>query len=78
MQNYVKVIKPGTNKSQLVETDKVDFYRQYGWEPEQPVVAKLKSPKKTAKAEPAVEYTLSVDAEVVESNEEVGTDIKGE
>jgi len=79
MGNYVKVVKPGTSKTQMVEADKVDFYRQYGWEPEAAeVVAKLKAPKKTAKAEPAVEYTLSVDAEVVESNEEVGTDIKGE
>lgn len=78
MGNYVKVIKPGTNKTQMVEADKVDFYRHYGWEPEAAVVtAKLKAPKKTAKAEPAVEYTLSIDAEVV-SNEEVGTDIKGE
>lgn len=78
MGNYVKVVKPNTNKSQMVEADKVDFYRQYGWEPEvAEVAAKLKAPKKTAKAEPAVDYTLSVDAEVV-SNEEVGTDIKGE
>lgn len=79
MGNYVKVVKPNTNKSQMVEADRVDFYRQYGWEPEAvEVAAKLKSPKKTAKAEPAVEYTLSVDAEVVDANEEVGTDIKGE
>jgi hypothetical protein len=79
MGNYVKVIKPGTNKSQMVEADRVDFYRQYGWEPEvAEVTAKLKAPKKTAKAEPAVEYTLSVDAEVVDSVEEVGTDIKGD
>lgn len=79
MNKYVKVVKPGTNKSQMVEADKVDFYRQYGWEPEVAVVtAKLKSPKKTAKAEPAVEYTMSVEAEVVDTQEEVGTDIKGE
>lgn len=76
---YIKLIKPGTNKSQLVEADKVEFYKQYGWEPEvKQVTARLKPPKKTAKAEPAVEYTLSVEPEVVESNEEVGTDIKGE
>jgi hypothetical protein len=79
MNKYTKVHKPGTNKTQMVESDRVDFYRQYGWEPEAAeVVAKLKAPKKTAKAEPAVEYTLSVDAEVVDAKEEVGTDIKGE
>lgn len=77
MGNYVKVIKPNTNKSQMVEADRVDFYRQYGWEPEAPISAKLKAPKKTAKAEPAVDYTLSIDAEVV-SSKEVGTDIKGD
>ena len=53
---YIKVIKPGTGKSQLVEADKVDFYKQYGWEQEfQEVSAVLKPRKKTAKAEPAVE-----------------------
>ena len=62
MSKYVKAIKPGTTKSQLVELDKVDFYRQYGWEPEQ---VKVSKPKKTVQPEPTVE-------------EEVGNDIIGE
>ena len=62
MQKYVKVVKPG--KSQMVEADRVDFYRQFGWEPEVvEVTARLKPPKKTVKPEPAVD-------------EEVGTDIQ--
>lgn len=68
MSRLVKVVKPGTNKNQLVEPEKVDFYRQFGWEPEQPVVVVAKpAKKKTAAPEPAVE-------------EEVGeiTSIKGE
>lgn len=56
-----KMIKPGTTKTQVVESDRVDFYRQYGWTLEQ-----VQAPKKTAKAEPAVEEQSSV--------EEVGTD----
>jgi hypothetical protein len=69
---YIKVIKPGSAKSQLVEADKVDFYRQYGWEPEiTEVSAKLKPRKNTAKAEPAVEDTSS--------EQEVGKDeLKGD
>ena len=70
---YIKVIKPGTTKTQLVEADKVDFYRQYGWEPEiTEVSARLKPRKNTAKAEPAVEDTSS--------EQEVGTqdELKGE
>jgi hypothetical protein len=64
MQKYVKVVKPG--KSQMVEADRVDFYKQFGWEPEVvEVTAKLKPPKKTVQPEPAVD-------------EEVGTDIQGE
>lgn len=68
---YVKVHKPGTGKTQLVESDKVDFYRQYGWEP---VVIEAKaharSPKKTVKPEPTVDTGVSI--------EEVGTDDKGD
>lgn len=64
MEKYTRVIKPGTNKSQMVETDRVDFYRQYGWEPEEKIV--LRPPKKTAKTEPAEDAGASV--------EEVGTD----
>lgn len=64
--SYIKLIKPGTTKTQLVEADQVDFYKQYGWEPEvAEVVALLKPRKKTAKPEPAVD-------------EEVGKDIEGE
>lgn len=68
MQKYVKVIKPGTNKTQMVEADRVDFYRQYGWEPEQQeVMVVLRSPKKkTVKPEPTVDAVASI--------EEVGTD----
>ena len=69
---YIKVIKPGTAKTQLVEADKVDFYRQFGWEPEtEEVIAVLKPRKKTAKADPAVEGESS--------QEEVGKDeLKGD
>ena len=71
----VKVHKPGTNKSQLVEADKIEFYKQYGYEP---VVieakATVKPIKKTAKPEPAVEEV----AEAVTSIQEVGDDTKGE
>lgn len=68
---YVKLVKPGTNKSQVIETDKVDFYRQYGWEPAvQEVTAVLRPRKKTAKTEPAVEEV----AEAAPSVEEVGND----
>jgi hypothetical protein len=72
MQKYVKVHKVGTNKTQLVEADKVDFYRQYGWEPVvTEVTAVLRPPKKSVKPKPTVEEQSSV--------EEVGTeDIKGE
>ena len=68
MAKYVKLIKPGTNKTQMVEPERVDFYSQYGWEPEsQEVVAVLKPPKrKTVKPEPTVD--------AVASDEEVGTD----
>ena len=53
---YTKVIKLGTNKNQMVETDRVDFYRQYGWEPVvEEVTAVLKPAKKTVKPIPAVE-----------------------
>lgn len=80
MQKYTKVHKPGTNKTQMVESDRVDFYRQYGWEPVvAEVTAELKAPKKTAKSKPAVEYTMTVEAEAVDSPEEVGDDtIKGD
>lgn len=64
MSKYVKLIKPGTNKTQMVETDRVDFYRQYGWEPEEKIV--LRAPKKTVKPEPTVDVSAS--------EEEVGTD----
>lgn len=65
---YTKLIKPGTTKTQMVESDRVDFYRQYGWQPE---ITAAAPKKKTAKAEPAVED--------VSSNQEVGTeDTKGE
>ena len=70
---YTRLIKPGTTKTQLVESDRVDFYRQYGWEPViEEITAVLKPRKKTAKAEPAVED--------VSSQEEVGTqdDNKGD
>lgn len=69
---YIRLIKPGTTKSQLVESDRVDFYRQYGWEPViEEITAVLKPRKKTAKAEPAVEDTSSL--------EEVGKDeLKGD
>lgn len=70
---YIKVTKPGTTKSQLVEADRVDFYRQYGWEPVvQEVTAVVRPRKNTAKAEPAVEDTSS--------EQEVGTqdELKGE
>lgn len=57
---YVRVIKPGTNKSQLVETDRVEFYKQYGWEPVvQEVTAVVRPRKTTVKAEPAVEEQSS-------------------
>ena len=71
---YIKIIKPGTNKSQLVESAKVDFYRQYGWEPSvQEAKAVVKPRKNTAKAEPAVEGATP-------SVEEVGTqdELKGD
>jgi hypothetical protein len=60
---YTKVIKPGTNKSQMVETERVDFYRQYGWEPAVvEVTAKLKAPKtKTVMPIPAVEEEVGND-----------------
>jgi hypothetical protein len=62
MGNYIKVVKPG--KSQMIEADKVDFYRQFGWEPAVvEITAKLKPPKKTVQPEPTVD-------------EEVGTDIQ--
>lgn len=68
MSKYVKVHKPSTNKTQLVEADRVDFYRQYGWEPVViETTAKLLPPKtKTVKPEPTVEAGAS--------EEEVGTD----
>ena len=68
MNKYVKVIKPGTTKTQMIEAERVDFYRQYGWEPERDeVIAVLKPPKKkTVKPEPAVDAGAS--------EEEVGTD----
>ncbi len=79
MDKYTKVHKPGTNKTQMVEADRVDFYRQYGWEPLEQITAELKAPKKTAKSKPAVEYTMTVEPEVVDSVEEVGDDtIKGD
>lgn len=65
---YTKLIKPGTNKSQLVESDKVEFYKQYGWELE---TVKVSKSKKTAQPKPAVE-------EVDSSVEVVGDDIQGE
>jgi hypothetical protein len=71
----VKVHKPGTNKSQLVEADRVEFYRQYGYEPVVvEVKATVKPVKKTAKPEPAVEEV----AEAAPSVEVVGDDNKGE
>lgn len=71
----VRVHKPGTNKSQLVEADRVDFYRQYGYEPVVvEVKATVKPVKKTAKPEPAVEEV----AEAATPVQEVGDDTKGE
>lgn len=71
----VRVHKPGTNKSQLVEADRVDFYRQYGYEPVVvEVKATVKPVKKTAKPEPAVEEV----AEAATPVQEVGDDNKGE
>jgi hypothetical protein len=71
----VKIHKPGTNKSQLVEADRVEFYRQYGYEPVVvEVKATVKPVKKTAKPEPAVEEV----AEAAPSVEVVGDDNKGE
>lgn len=68
----IKLIKPGTTKTQLVEPDKVNFYRQFGWEPEeQDITAVLKPRKKTAQPKPAVEGTTP-------SEEEVGDDNKGD
>lgn len=71
---YIRVIKPGTGKNQMILPEQIEFYRQYGWEPEQEqeITAVLKPRKKTVKAEPAVEDTSSV--------EEVGTqdDNKGD
>ena len=68
MAKYVKLIKPGTNKTQMVEPQRVDFYRQYGWEPEQQEVQAVLKPskKKTVSPEPTVEAEAS--------EEEVGTD----
>lgn len=64
---YVKLHKPNTTKTQLVEVDSVDRYRQYGWEPViEEVTAVLKPRKKTAKAEPAEDAGAS--------EQEVGTD----
>lgn len=63
---YVKMQK-SPNKTQLVEADRVDFYRQYGWEPViTQVTAHARAPKKTVKPEPAVEEGSS--------EQEVGTD----
>lgn len=74
----VRVHKPGTNKSQLVDADKIEFYKQYGYEPveTEPVEVKaaLKPAKKTAKPEPAVEEV----AEAATPVQEVGDDTKGE
>lgn len=71
----IRIHKPGTNKSQLVEADRVDFYRQYGYEPAvTEVKAALKPAKKTAKPEPAVEEV----AEAATPVQEVGDDTKGE
>lgn len=71
---YTRLIKPGTSKTQIVESDRVDFYRQYGWLPETAVVEATAVvypvKKKTAKSTPAVEYTLMVNAD---SPEEVVT-----
>ena len=61
---YTKIIKPNTTKTQIIESDRVDFYRQYGWEPE---ITEVPVKKKTVKAEPAVEVTVT-------SSQEVGTD----
>ena len=71
---YVKIHKPNTTKTQLVEADSVDRYRQYGWEPViEEITAQLKPRKKTAKAEPAVESV-----EITDSVKEVGNDIQGD
>lgn len=59
MSKYIKVVKPG--KSQMIEADKVDFYRQYGWEPEViEVTAVLKPAKKTVTPKPAVEEEVGI------------------
>lgn len=64
---YVKIHKPNTTKTQLVEADSVDRYRQYGWEPViEEITAELKPRKKTVKPEPTVDAGAS--------QEEVGTD----
>ena len=57
MSKFVKLNKPGTTKYQSVESEKVDYYRQFGWEPVEPQEEKivLHPAKKTAKKQPAVE-----------------------
>lgn len=67
---FVKIHKPGTTKTQLVEADRVDFYRQYGYEPMVIEIKATVKPRKTAKPEPAVEEVVVS----TESIEEVGTD----
>ena len=54
---YTTVVKQGTTKTQLIETDRVEFYRQYGWEPVEGNPVKTKP----AKPEPAVEQEVGND-----------------
>lgn len=58
---YVKLHKPGTKKTQSVEADRVDFYRQYGWEPiDTEVKAVLRPSKKKTEIAPAVDAAPDV------------------
>lgn len=59
----IKLVKPGTTKSQLVKPDQVDFYRQYGYVPESDLqeTPAPKSKKKTVTPPPAVEEEVGTD-----------------
>jgi hypothetical protein len=64
----IKIIKPGTTKSQLVKADLVDFYRQYGYVPESDLqeTPAPKSKKKTVSPAPAVEEEVGNDENIGE------------
>lgn len=57
----IKLIKPGTTKTQLVNEDQVDFYRQYGYVPEAEKQPAPKPKKKTVTPAPAVEEEVGID-----------------